>query len=116
MQAYVDVVNALHQMKRYLDELLEADQRGIEGSIAKDEALTVAYREAWSTILRRVDTGQFWFSAPVNELLQSFVRQFESRDSAESFALFHDAKRTAVAECLSRIVPLARRDLKLPAL
>lgn len=113
MRAYADLIQALHNMKRDLEISMQALMECSDTDTEFYKEWSAKHRAAWDEIRRAVDVGEFLFSKPSIDILETLVT--ESASSPKNDYYFHlEYMQTAVEKCLPAIKASARADLQLP--
>ena len=122
--AYAAIIEALHHMKRGIEDDIRAFQqyppREEESEATKE--LTRKYLQGHNEVLKAVDTGSFLLSKEAVEALDQLIRDLKkAREDAyirETRTLDPDAHLSgmleAIEKCLGRLPLIAKRDLGVP--
>lgn len=113
MQAYTDVIQALHHIKRDLDISINAEVEGRETDTDYHKDWENRHRTAWDEIRRQVDVGEFLYSPVSMKILLELVESGQSVPD-ESYVEHLLRLQAATLKCLPAIKAAARADLGLP--
>lgn len=109
--AYSELVEALHHMKWYPSEYLDA---AIESrQIAKEDTdeYWKKYKEARRNVWRIADASSFLVSPKVHEAVIEMEKKLGQARNAESGFDHADQEYAAIQKCLEEIKVLARKEL-----
>jgi len=112
VDAYTNVIGALHHMKTTTDREQRAEHRGIELSDETREELAETYRSNLSEVRRLADMGALLFSIKAIVALDELERDLEAATPDEGWFLYYDAQSAATNKCLKCIREIAKRDLR----
>ena len=114
IDAYTDIINALHEMKRPRDRFYEAEIKGFELSEETREELWDRSRNARRKIEKAIDTSAFLISPTMGVILQEFESSMEKALNEEDDWLeLITAEYAAVNKCLNSVKLVASSELKL---
>jgi hypothetical protein len=113
MRAYVEIIQALHHMKRDLEISIPAEMEGRNTDTEFYKEWDAKHRAAWDEIRKNVDIGEFLFSPASIHVLRTLLQDTES-DPNEVYFEHLERLQAAVDKCLPAIKATARADLRLP--
>ncbi|RYZ14152.1 MAG: hypothetical protein EON61_04700 [Alphaproteobacteria bacterium] len=115
MDAYTNVLEALHHMKRDLTahyrSLTERRELGEEfkAKFAK------RHTDAFDDVKRLTDIGVLLFSPQAVDLLNAMLKETDEASETGDYFQYIDGSLAAVESCLDQFRDLTRRDLGLPS-
>lgn len=113
MQAYAEVIQALHHMKRDLEASIPAEMEGRYTDTDYFKELRAKHTAAWKEIRKNIDIGEFLFSGASMQILQTLMRDTAS-DANDDYFSHLEKTQAGVEKCLPAIKAAARADLQLP--
>jgi len=113
MEAYTNVIQALHHMNRDLDISLRAEMRGDYTESDYRKEWSEKHRLAWDEIRRQIDVGEFLYSPKSMRILRALIKDSE-HDPDYMYAEHLMTLQSAVETCMPAIKAAARADLGLP--
>jgi hypothetical protein len=108
--AYIRIVEALHNSKKFADTHIGHMETGSEVPPEKDAALRKTAQEGRDEILRAVDVGKLFLSLAALERLKRFVSDTENI-KAEGWADYVEKDYELINTCLNDLAQLGREDL-----
>lgn len=113
MRSYTDIIHALHHMKRDLDISIPAEYEQAQFASEFRTKWEKLHQEAWDTIKRNIDVGEFVISEEATLILSEMVDSCVY-DPNGMYVEYLEASLDAVNTCLPKIKDAARKDLNLP--
>jgi hypothetical protein len=117
--AYAAIIEALHHMKRGIEDDIRVFQQyppKQEDEASKER--TKKYRQAYEEVHKAVNTGSFLLSKEAVDTLDRFMSDFQkARDDARMHDGYLDPDThlsgmlNAIKKCLDSLPPIAKRDL-----
>ena len=111
VDAYTEVIGALHQMKHCTERQLRATRQGIDIPEEVEEELVSAYRKGLSELRRLTDMGALLFSSEAVTILDTLNNELKVATEEQAWWDHLDAEGAAISKALSDIRPIAKRDL-----
>jgi hypothetical protein len=112
MRAYTDIIQALHHIKRDLEISIPAAMEHRDTETEFYKGWNAKHNAAWDDLRRYVDIGDFLFSSPSIQVLQTLIT--DASGHSDDDVEYMEMLQTAVEKCLPAIKISARSDLKLP--
>ena len=111
-EAYSTTLDALHYMKRFFDENLNAQMmhRGLPED--RNQDLNKKFHKAYDELKKRIDIGQFVLSDEAVAALSAFQTEYNKAKDAESLVEYFDESWGATEHALKQMRAIARADLK----
>ena len=109
--AYTQLLDALHNAKKFSDEHLRATYKSKDVSDERDEELRKLSRESREEIFRALDVGSFLFCEEAVDTLKSYEREIDELYTYETWFDYIDADNTINHRTLAALIPIARKDL-----
>jgi hypothetical protein len=113
LAAYVNVIEALFQVKLYMDEQIESYVGESTISEERQVQLREKWREGRDEISRAAAIGTFLMSAHATEVLERLLKELDEADTADNFLDYAGAELSAVNRGLAEIRELAKADLNV---
>ena len=112
VQAYENIIGALHDSKAFSDKYLEAEYNGGEISEEKDKELRARSKVALEEIEKAIDTGSFLLSDEALSRLKQYQKELKKASDTRSWFDYLDTDLAATGNCLKDLIQIAKRDLK----
>lgn len=109
--AYQSVIDALSDMAYAYEVRYQAEIEGRELTDERNAELGTLTFQAFTRVRKAADTGAFLFSSEANAALDLIRKEWEM--DHPSWQEHLDAMQFTSRQCLTRIVALSKRDLKL---
>jgi len=114
VDAYSKIIEALHNLKAFSDNHLDALMRGSELSEEKDLELRARSQAARTELDKIVDIGSFLLSDQSFKRIQQFRKERNSLGSSPDWVEYLENDLHITSNCLSDLINLAKEDLKTP--
>lgn len=111
VDAYTEVIEALHFMKHCTERQLRAAERGTDIPQEIEDELVASYRKGLADLRRLTDMGALLFSSEAIEILDTLNNELLAATDAPSWWEHLDAESAAISKCLAALRPIAKRDL-----
>lgn len=109
--AYSDLVEALHHMKLYPSEHIDAEIENRELAKEDKDQYWERYKEARRNVWRIADASAFLVSPKVHESIVQMERELDEARNAEWWFEHAEQQYAAIQKCLGRVKELAREEL-----
>ncbi|OQW56830.1 MAG: hypothetical protein A4S17_13160 [Proteobacteria bacterium HN_bin10] len=115
LDAYTQVVEALHHMTTFLDADLAATGLGAPSvGGGRSVELNAKYKKANADLARIIDMGELLLSRRAIRELREMCQRIETAEKRSDTHMDYLSRAlSAVLECQKKFLPIARRDLKL---
>jgi hypothetical protein len=114
LDAYTRVIEALHHMVRSLDLDWKHEVEKADYNEAYRKTLTEKAQAGWAEIRKAIDMGELLLSAEALAELDRIMKETDKfSPDANSYFEYIDGTLFEVRECLKKLVPLAKNDLRL---
>lgn len=112
VDAYVAVLETLHEAKAHSHGHLVAWENGTELSNDRKEELLALSRRANNQIVRAMDIGSFLLSTGAMDRLRQFRKDEHQASETNSWHEHLERDWQAVDSCLKDMIEIAKKDLK----
>lgn len=107
--AYIRIVEALHNSKKFADTHIDHMEMGREVPPEKETILRKTAQEGRDEILRAVDVGKLFLSSAALDRLKRFVSETENI-KAECWSDYVEKDYERINTCLNDLAQLGRED------
>jgi hypothetical protein len=115
LQAYTQIIQALHAMKWDLEISIDAEYDHRPTDTDYHKRWDAKHRDAWEEIRKQIDVGDFLFSSESVAILERLSKEAGSEPD-ENYLEHMERTQAAVEKCMPAIKTAARKDLGLPRL
>ena len=113
LDAYTALIESLHKMKNYFDEIMQAQEEGRELSEGTENELRQKWRESAQEIDKAIDVGSFIIAEEVVQRLREFQAARRSAANEPEFYRYLDSAWLATKDCLEEVLSMAQSDLEV---
>lgn len=114
VEAYSNLLGAIHDEKAFAEENLFATKQNREISEAEDKELREKSKKSGAEIYRAMDVGAFYLSEQAIERLMKYKKESsEAGKDDNSWVSYLIEDLEATNSCLKSMIEIARNDLKV---
>jgi hypothetical protein len=113
MQAYTNLIQALHHMKWDLQISIRSQWKGDDEETEYQKEWGAKHQAAWEEVRKQIDVGEFLYSSNSVKILRALDSE-TAPDEDEPYIDHLEKLQVAVEKCLPAIKVSARIDLGLP--
>jgi hypothetical protein len=110
-EAYAAILEALYDMKRYTDDVIEAFESGRELSDEWRKQLHAQWRKGSNEVDKATAIGAFIISGEASRRLAKLKKELGAASLEESWFGSLDSEAAALRSCIDEIKDCAKRDL-----
>lgn len=111
--AYLAIIEALHNSKAFNVAHLSSMERGTELSEQRNKELGLRATQGRDAIKKAVDMGSFLLSDKALKRLKKHLQEAEDVSKEQDFYSYLDEDLAAINRCLKDIIPIAKEELKM---
>lgn len=109
--AYSELVEALHHMKWYPSEQIDAEMENRELPEKDNADYWKQYKDARRNVWKIADSASFLVSPKVNEAIVQMEQELGEAKNAELWIEHAEQQYAAIQKCLEQVKGLARQEL-----